>query len=158
MKKEYTLFIIGLIVCFGLGFLAASLYYSGKGGTTWGRAYAVSDIMGSMVKSPQGEEFGKVDDFVIDTNGRVAFGVITYGDKEVAVPFSGLKYDPEAKHLVLDTTKEKLDSAQAFDKAMIENREAVEGIYKHFGQSPYWTEVASEQMQDIPMEAPGSGY
>jgi hypothetical protein len=156
MKKEYTPFIIGLIVSFGLGLLAANLYYSGKGETTWGTAYAVSDIMGSMVKNPLGEEFGKVEDFVIDTNGRVAFGVISYGDKNIAIPFSGFKYDHEGKRLVLDTRKEKLDSAQAFDKSMLENRESVEGIYKHFGQSPFWTEAGSEGMQDFPMRSPAS--
>jgi hypothetical protein len=158
MKKDYAPFIIGLIVCFGLGFLAAGLYYSGKGGTTWGKAYAVSDVMGSSVKSPQGEEFGKIEDFVFDTNGRVAFGVISYGEKKVAIPFSGLKYEHETKHFVLGTTKERLDSAQAFDKSMLENRESVEGIYRHFGQSPFWTEASSEIMQDFPMRSPASEY
>jgi hypothetical protein len=156
MKREYTLFIIGLIICFGLGLLAASLYYSEKGRTTWGRAYAVSDVMGSVVKSPLREEFGKVEDFVIDTNDRVAFGVISYGDKNIAIPFSGFKYDHEGKGLVLNTRKERLDSAEAFDKSMLENRESVEEIYRHFGLSHYWTQVGSEKMQGFPMESPRS--
>jgi hypothetical protein len=160
MRKEYTPFVIGMIICFGLGLLVASLFYSGKAGTTWGRAYAVSDIMGSPAKNPHGEDFGWIDDFVIDTNGRVAFAIISYGDKEIAVPFSGLDYDREMGSLVLDTTKERLDSAQAFDKSMLENRESAEEIYRHFGVSPYWTEavseVASPGMQDFPMEAPSS--
>jgi hypothetical protein len=158
MKKDYTLFIIGLIVCFGLGFLAASIYYSGKGETSWGRSYAVSEMVGTGVTNPQGEEFAKVNDFVIDTNGRVPFTVLSYGEKLVAIPFETLTYSTEGKYLVLDFSREKLDSAPAFDKSVLADRKWVEDTYRHFGQAPYWTVAGSEQMQDIPMEAPGSGY
>jgi hypothetical protein len=27
---------------------------------------------------------------------------------------------------------------------MLENRESVEAIYKHFGEAPYWSEAGSE--------------
>jgi hypothetical protein len=149
MKRDYTLFIIGLILCLGVGLLLGGAFFGGRSEVSWGRAYAVSDIMGTFVKNPLGEEFGAVDDFVIDTNGRVAFAIMSYGEKKIALPYGGLKYDREGKHLVFDTTKDKLDTAMAFDKSMLENRESVEGIYKHFGQSPYWTEAGSEMMEDI---------
>jgi hypothetical protein len=149
MKRDYTLFIIGLIICFGLGLLLGGFFSGGRSEVSWGRAYAVSDIVGTFVKNPQGEEFGAVDDFVIDTNGRVAFAIMSYGEKKIALPYGGLNYDREGKHLAFDATKDKLDTAMAFDKSMLENRESVEGIYKHFGQSPYWTEAASEMMKDI---------
>lgn len=67
---------------------------------------------------------------------------------------------PGKGSLVLDAAKERLDSAQAFDKSMLENREFVEEIYKHFGVSPYWAEAVPEMafrgMQDFPMEAPST--
>jgi hypothetical protein len=158
MKKDYTLFIIGLIACFGLGFLVASIYYySEKGEASWGRAYTVSEMIGTGVMNPQGKEFGKVNDFVIDTNGKVPFTVLSYGEKLLAIPFGTLTYSPEGKHLVLDLASEKLDSAPAFDKSGLADRKWVEDAYRHFGQAPYWTEAGSEQMQN-PMEAPGSGY
>jgi len=144
MKKEYPLFILGLIICFVMGLLLGGVFLQDRSKASWERAYAASDIIGSVVKSPEGEEFGKIDDIVIDTNDRVDFAVISYGEKKIAVPFTGLQYDREGKHLVLDTTKEKLDSAQAFDKSMLENRESVEAIYKHFGEAPYWSEAGSE--------------
>jgi hypothetical protein len=158
MKKDYTLFIIGLVVCFGLGFLVAGIYYSGKGETSWGRAYTVREIIGTGVMNPQGEEFGKVNDYVIDTNGRVPFAVLSYSEKLVAIPFETLTYSTEGKHLVLDLAREKLDSAPAFDESALADRKWVEDAYKHFGLAPYWTEATSEQMQDFPMEAPESGY
>jgi hypothetical protein len=158
MKKDYTLFIIGLVVCFGLGFLVASIYYSGKGETNWERAYTVSEMIGMGVMNPQGEEFGRVNDFVIDTNGRVPFTVLSYGEKLVAIPFETLTYSTEGKQLVLDLAREKLDSAPAFDKSVLADRKWAEDTYKRFGQAPYWNEAGSEQMQDLPMEAPSSGY
>jgi hypothetical protein len=158
MKKDYTLFIIGLFVCFGLGFLVAGIYYPGEGERSWARAYTVSETIGTGVMNPQGEEFGKVNDFVIDTNGRVPFAVLSYGEKLVAIPFETLTYSTEGKHLVLDLSRERLDSAPAFDKSVLADRKWVEDAYRHFGQIPYWTVAGSEEMQDFPMEAPGSGY
>jgi hypothetical protein len=158
MKKEYTLFITGLIVCFGFGFLVASIYYSGKGETSWGRAYTVSEMIGTGVMNSQGEEFGKVNDFVIDTNGRVPFAVLSYSEKLVAIPFGTLTYSTEGKHLVLDLAREKLDSAPAFNKSVLAERKWAEDTYKHYGQAPFWTEAGSEHGQDFPMEAPGSEY
>jgi hypothetical protein len=158
MKKEYTLFILGFVVFFVFGFLVASIYYSGKGETSWGRAYPVSEMIGTGVTNPQGEEFGKVSDFVIDTHGRVPFAVMSYGEKSVAIPFGMLTYSTEGKHLVLDFVREKLDSAPAFDKSVLASGKSVEDTYKHYGQAPYWTEEVSERMQDSPMEAPSSEY
>ncbi|MFB3885167.1 MAG: PRC-barrel domain-containing protein [Thermodesulfobacteriota bacterium] len=154
MKKDYTLFIIGLIVCFGLGFLVAGIYYSGKGEASWGRAYTVSEIIGTDVMNHQGEAFGKVNDFVIDTNGKVPFAVLSYGEKLVAIPFGTLTYSTEGKHLVLDLSREKLDSAPTFDKSVLADRKWIEDAYRYFGQTPYWT---TGQMQN-PAEIPSSGY
>jgi sporulation protein YlmC with PRC-barrel domain len=158
MKKDYTLFIIGLMVCFGFGFLVASIYYLEKGETSWGRAYTVSEMIGTGIMNPQGEEFGRVNDFVIDTNGRVRFTVLSYGEKLVVIPFETLTYSIEGKHLVLDLAREKLDSAPAFDQSVLADRKWAEDTYKRFGQAPYWTEAGSEQIQDLPKEAPGSEY
>jgi hypothetical protein len=159
-----TWMIIGLIVCFGLGFLAASFYYSGKSEpVTWGRAYLGSEIVGTHVKNTQGDEYGRISDFVIDTNGRVPFAVLSYGEMSVAIPFGALTYSRKGKYLVLDLTRERLDSAPAFDKSQLANRTWVEDNYKHFGQVPYWTEAAlieegSKTMEDFPSNAPGTEY
>ena len=158
MKKEYTLFILGFVVFFVFGFLVASIYYSGERETSWGRAYTVSEVVGTGIMNPQGEEFGKVSDFVIDTHGRVPLAVMSYGEKSVAIPFGMLTYSTEGKHLVLDLTREKLDSAPAFDKSVLASGKSVEETYRHYGQAPYWTGEGSEGKGDSPMEAPGSEY
>lgn len=160
MNKGWTM--IGLIVCFGLGFLAGSLYIEKPGPVNWGRAYEVSEIVGTYVKNMQGEEYGKIRDIVVDTNGRVPLAVLSYGEKSVAIPFGALTYNREGNYLVLDLTRRILDSAPAFDKSQLANRTWVEDNYRRFGQVPYWTETqpgekSSEKMKDFPSTAPGAG-
>ena len=152
--------IIGLIVCFGLGLLAGSLYYSGKPeSVSWGKVYEVSEIVGTNVKDIQGEEYGKISDIVVDTNGRVPFAVLSYGEKSVAIPFGALMFNREGNDLVLDITRKILDSAPAFDKSQLANRTWVEENYRHFGQAPYWTEAQfGEEMEEFPSDAPDTGY
>ncbi len=154
MKKSYAYgsIIAGLVVCFMLGFLTARNFYLGKGETRWGTAYAVSEMVGTDATNAQGEAFGKVTDFVIDTNGRVPLAVLSYGEKVVAIPFEALTYSTEKKHLVLDLSREKLDSAPAFDKSVLADRKWVEDDYKHFGQAPYWNTSGSEQVQSAKKE------
>ena len=162
MKKGWIVF--SLIICFGLGFLAGSLYYFGKPeSVNWRRAYEVSDIIGTSVKNLLGEDYGKVSDIVVDTNGRVPLAVLSYGEKSVAIPFGALTYNREGNYLVLDLTRRILDSAPAFDKSQLANRNWVEDNYRRFGQVPYWTETqpgkkSSEKMEDFPSTAPGTGY
>jgi hypothetical protein len=138
--------IIGLVVAFGIGILVGGFYQSGKA-PEWGRAYTVSEAVGIEVRSPQGEDFGKITDYVIDTNGRIPFAVLMHGEKPIAVPFGALTYNTEGKDLVLNLSKEKLDSAPVFDKSALANRTWVEETYHYFGQAPYWTdhEAMNEQ-------------
>ncbi|RPJ04931.1 MAG: PRC-barrel domain containing protein [Deltaproteobacteria bacterium] len=149
--------IMGLVIAFAVGVLAGGIYYSGKSEATWGRAYTVSEVVGVEVKGPQGEEFGKISDYVIDTNGRIPFAIVAYAEKSVAIPFGTLTYNSEGKHLVLSLSKERLDSAPAFDKSALANRTWVEDTYKYFGQAPYWSDAGMTQEKteaELPQESP----
>ncbi len=62
------------------------------------------------------------------------------GGKLVAVPYSALSFDTVGKHLVLNASKEKLDSASAFKRSDLADQKWAEDTYRFFGQQPYWTE------------------
>jgi sporulation protein YlmC with PRC-barrel domain len=163
MNTNKIAVVIGLIICFGLGFLASSVYYSKKFERSFGREYVMSEVIGTEVKNPQGEDYGKISDLVVDTNGRVPFAILVYGEKSVAIPFGLLKYNREGKHLVLNFEREKLDSAPSFDKNQLANRTWVEDNYKHFGQAPYWTNGdhmtgSSETTEHTLWDASGTKY
>jgi sporulation protein YlmC with PRC-barrel domain len=111
-----------------------------------GRAFGANEIMGVHVKNPQGDVLGRISDLVVDSEGRIALAVLSHGgflriyEKETAIPFRALKYDPIAKHLILDISKEKLAVAPAFKMSDLSAQGGAEDFYRYFGQQPYWSE------------------
>jgi len=144
MKKSG---LCALIIALSLGLAAANVLAAEPMAQSWGKAYRFDQIKGMAVKGPQGEELGKIQDIVIDTQGHVPFAVLYHGGywgiggKLVAVPFSALGFDPMGKYLVLNVAKEKLESAPAFKMSDLADQKWAEDTYRFFGQQPYWTEA-----------------
>jgi sporulation protein YlmC with PRC-barrel domain len=90
------------------------------------------------VKNLKGEKLGEIEDFIMDSQGRIPFVMISRGDKMILIPYSALSIGTNS--FVLDASEEKLASAPAFDekKGSLDQAKAEE-IYRYFGQSPYWT-------------------
>jgi len=90
------------------------------------------------VKNLQAEKLGEIEDFVIDSQGRIPFVILSHVGKMILIPYSALSI--EGKYFVLDATEEKLTSAPLIDgKEDSINQPKAEEIYRYFGQSPYWT-------------------
>jgi hypothetical protein len=144
--------ILGLIFVFILGIGVGTVYFGGGPMTSnWDRAFALSDIKGSNVKNMQGEELGTLDDFVIDTDGRVGFAILSYGDKLVAVPFDAITYDQSEKQLFVNMSKERIESAPEFDKKTDLSRSTwSDDIYRYYGVQPYWGEERLGERVDSP--------
>ncbi|WP_207764817.1 PRC-barrel domain-containing protein [Hyphococcus luteus] len=82
-----------------------------------------STITGDHVKNAKGEDLGKIEDLMIDTNdGAIQYAVLSFGgimglgEKLFAVPFGRLKVDTENKCMILDADKQRLKDAPGFDK------------------------------------------
>ena len=130
-----------------------------------GRAFAVNDIIDVHVKNPQGDVLGRITDLVVDSEGRVALVVLSHGgflginEKETAIPFNVLQYNPNAKHLVLGISKEKLAAAPAFKMSDLSAQSGLENIYRYFGEQPSWSEEgellkgANEPLEGLPLPA-----
>ena len=77
-----------------------------------------SKMIGSSVYDVQNRDIGKVQDVILDRDGRVAAvvvdvgAVLGMGGKDVAVRLSDIKTDNN--RLTLDITKERLQQAQAY--------------------------------------------
>ncbi len=90
------------------------------------------------VKNLQGEKLGEIGDFVIDSQGRIPFTMLSHRGKMIVIPYSALSI--EGNFFVLDASEEKLASAPVIDeKEDSINQPMAEQIYRYFGQSPYWT-------------------
>jgi len=134
--------ILGLFLVFILGIGVGAVYFgSGPMTSDWDRTYALSDIKGTHVKNMQGEDLGTLDDFVIGTDGRVGFAILSHADKLVAVPFDAITYNQSEKRFSLNMSKERIESAPAFDKSTDLSRSAwADDIHRYYGVQPYWGE------------------
>ena len=87
----------------------------------------VHELDGMRVKSPDGEELGKIEDLVIELDdGRVSYaalsfgGLFGFGNKLFAIPWNALEIktsDAKEKHFVLAIDKEQLKKAPGFEKS-----------------------------------------
>lgn len=87
------------------------------------RVLSASSLMNEPVKDAQGNDIGKVKDYMLDLErGCIEYAVLSFGgflgmgDKLFAIPFNSMTLDTERKCFVLDTTKEQLENAPGFDE------------------------------------------
>lgn len=101
-----------------------------------------------QVKSPQGEDLGKIEEVMIDMElGRVAYAVLSFGgflglgNKWVPVPWDALALQSDKKVLILNIEKEKLQKAPNFEPTTLPdlaNRQWGAVIHTYYGYPPYW--------------------
>jgi len=105
-----------------------------------------SEAIGKDVKNLQDEKLGKVEELVVDVEtGRIlevlvsAGGVLTVGDKLVALPPRAFTCEPPHPTIRLNVTQEKLKGAPAFEMSkwdeLTQSNRVVER-YRYFGQEP----------------------
>jgi len=97
-----------------------------------------------IVKNLQGEELGKIADFVMNSQGMIPFVILSHKEKSVLVPYAALSVDQTGSFFVLDVSEEKLASAPLFEEDSISQSQAEE-IYRYFGLHPYWTSDEPDQ-------------
>jgi sporulation protein YlmC with PRC-barrel domain len=107
--------------------------------------YESKELIGAEVLLTSGEAVGQINDFVIDSSdGRIVFlvlyNVAGRGDDLVAIPFGTFSGRGE-KAFVIDTRKEQLASAPAFNEfSDLRNPRWAGNVYRYFGLNPYWSE------------------
>ncbi len=112
-----------------------------------------SKLSGDSVRNAEGEDLGKVKDFMVDLgNGNIIYTVLSFGgflgmgNKLFAVPWEALRVDTEDKNFVLDVDKEVLKNAPGFDKndwPSSADRDFINRVHTHYGYEPYYTEEGS---------------
>src|SRR5262245_60483688 len=100
------------------------------------------------VKSPQGEDLGKIEEVMIDMEtGRVAYAILSFGglwglgSKWVPVPWDAVALQPNEKVLLLKIDKEKIEKAPNFEASTLPelaNRQWGAVIHTYYGYPPYW--------------------
>jgi sporulation protein YlmC with PRC-barrel domain len=108
---------------------------------------SASTLAGDKVTNDKGEDLGKVEELMIDCDsGRVAYAVLSFGSgfmrsgKLFAIPFASLAVDPQGKQLVLNVTREMLETAEGFDKDNwpdMADPAFLNRVYTHYGIKPW---------------------
>jgi hypothetical protein len=89
--------------------------------TELGRPLAASEITGSVVRGPTGEEIGEIRDLVLRPGGDVAYAVVHYGEfiglggTSVAVDWSALRLTEDGSTYVLRATEQDLEAVPGLD-------------------------------------------
>lgn len=117
-------------------------------GTNVRRVMSASSLIGDRVINPQGQDLGKIEEFMIDLDtGCVAYAVLSFGgflglgDKLFAIPIQALALDEDRKCFILNVDKEKLQNASGFDKSNwpdFADQTWAAGIFDYYGYEPYW--------------------
>lgn len=112
------------------------------------RVMSASSLIGDSVRNPQGEDLGKIEEFMIDLEtGCVAYAVLSFGgflglgDKLFAIPIQALTLNEDEKCFILDVPKEKLKNASGFDKNNwpdMADQTWSATIHEYYGYEPYW--------------------
>lgn len=83
-----------------------------------------SSIAKTKVRSTNGEDIGKIEDLMIDTDsGEVVYAVLSVntgflnlGSKYFAIPLQVFDFDTGSEEIVLNIDKERLENSPGFDK------------------------------------------
>ena len=150
--KKIVLIMAVIMIGLSAGYGVAYSFSAGAMTSGSSTAYEVNNLLGTRVRNPAGDMLGTITDFVIDSNGRVLFGILAreFVSEYIAVPFSALSLEPEEHMFVLNTTPDELESAPAFSKKAAMDHRWTEEVYRYFGQQPNWTDEGSTP-REIPV-------
>src|SRR5437764_11162508 len=104
-----------------------------------------SKIIGTKVKTQQGEEVGVVKDVVLDrSNGCMAYTVLSAGGtgtrvtgqaKMVAVPWSVYSVSPDMSYLTVSVERDRIYNAPVFEYSRISDTTYTTNVFSSFGVS-----------------------
>lgn len=105
-------------------------------------------LKGDKLINPDGEDLGKIEDFIVDTRtGQVIYAILSFGgilgigNKLFAVPWNAMDLNTDKHAFVLNVDKDKLKNAPGFEKESwpdMTRRDWGESVHKFYGQQPYW--------------------
>lgn len=109
---------------------------------------AAETLQGDRVMNLQGELLGKLRDIMIDVrHGRIAYavmssgGVMGFGDRLYALPWSALTMDAAQQCFLLDITRERLMEAPGFDRdrwPSMADTTFAQSVHAYYGKPSYW--------------------
>ena len=123
MRNLASAAVVALLLAVPFGFTPASSATNEQAITSLpSGALPISDYYNQSVYDNQDNKVGDVNDLLVDKDGKIGAAIVGVGgflgagEKNVAVPFNALKLTEKngKRYLVMDTTKEALNSAPGY--------------------------------------------
>lgn len=103
------------------------------------------DIRGREVRDKDGEDLGRVDDLLIDTDeGKVRMlrvehgGILGFGATPSFIPVDAVTA-VEQDAVVIDQSRDRVAGAPRYDPDTVDQREFYDNLYNYYGYLPYWS-------------------
>jgi len=112
----------------------------------WGEADRTTKLWARPSKISRGKKLGEINDLVIDSQGHVPLAILTHGgfwgmgEKLFAVPFSSLNFDQWGRITSSTQMEKSWILRPLFRISDLSHKKWLEGVYRFFGQPPYWIE------------------
>lgn len=130
--------------------------------------WRATELRGTNVLTPDGAKLGDLEEFAIDTNGRVSYVTMSVGgflgisERHVAVPWDSLRFamggdDGDKKRITLASTKDQLERAPQFKSAADARMQMcdpkwVQSVYQHYGCTAYWSTTRASAKPEVKPE------
>ena len=123
MRNLASAAVVALLLAVPFGFTPASSATNEQAITSLpSGALPISDYYNQSVYDNQDNKVGDVNDLLVDKDGKIGAAIVGVGgflgagEKNVGVPFNALKLTEKngKRYLVMDTTKEALNSAPGY--------------------------------------------
>jgi hypothetical protein len=97
-----------------------------------------SSLVGSRVKDAKGNDVGKIKDLLFDPeNRRVVYAILALSNREIAVPLSAVKMDPQTQSYTLEMSEETLAEApKANDDLKLPTESSRDDLASSAGKQP----------------------
>jgi sporulation protein YlmC with PRC-barrel domain len=106
-------------------------------------AREADDIRGKVVFDEAGYEMGRVEDLVIDDQGRRVYFMILRtsgfipGEKQLLIPVDTIR-QREGDDVYVDQDHERVAAGPEYDPALVSDPGYQAGVYAWYGFAPYW--------------------
>lgn len=112
------------------------------------QAIPARKVIGTNVRDAAGQKIGQIEDVMLDKlSSSIMFAVVGFGgflgmaEKYHPIPWSALKYDPEAKAYVVSYSKAQLEAAPAGSIDELTSSESLayrDKSYDYYKTERYW--------------------
>jgi hypothetical protein len=149
-KMNKTIYGFVLVALLALGLAASGAFAAAPMGQGGFMSFDSRDLIGAIVRNPEGNLVGLVSQVWIDTGGH-AFAVLNHGSDEyygdgggyTPVPFEALRItEPMGGQVsaILNSDEMKLEAAPPFNPVAGNDRQYEADVYRYYGIQPYWTQ------------------